>query len=54
MDLDDDGYIILCEVVKNIDLLCEFGYIDIDEDGKIFEVELIVFDYGCEVLLLFI
>ncbi|MCP3863334.1 MAG: calcium-binding protein [Pseudomonadota bacterium] len=52
MDSDDDGYITLREAVKNTDLLREFGHIDIDEDGKISEAELIASDYGREVLSL--
>ncbi|GGF71401.1 hypothetical protein [Alteromonas lipolytica] len=50
MDSDEDGYITLREAVKNTDLLREFGEIDINEDGKISEAELISSDYGREVL----
>lgn len=50
MDSDEDGYITLREAVKNTDLLREFGQIDIDEDGKISEAELISSDYGREIL----
>ncbi|MDG6096597.1 calcium-binding protein [Alteromonas sp. ZYF713] len=52
MDSDDDGFITLREAVKNTDLLREFGDIDINEDGKISEAELISSDYGREVLSL--
>jgi hypothetical protein len=52
MDSDDDGFITLREAVKNTDLLREFGHIDMDEDGKISEAELIASDYGREVLSL--
>ena len=50
LDSDDDGFITLREAVKNTDLLREFGDIDINEDGKISEAELIRSDYGREVL----
>lgn len=50
LDSDDDGFITLREAVKNTDLLREFGDIDINEDGKISEAELISSDYGREVL----
>ena len=50
MDSDEDGYITLREAVKNTDLLRAFGDIDINEDGKISEAELISSDYGREVL----
>ena len=52
MDSDEDGYITLREAVKNTDLLRAFGDIDINEDGKISEAELISSDYGREVLSL--
>ena len=52
MDSDDDGFITLREAVKNTDLLREFGDIDINEDGKISEAELISSDYGREVVSL--
>lgn len=50
LDTDKDGFINLREAVKNTDLLRAFGKIDINEDGKISEAELISSDYAREVL----